>query len=700
MQNSPMSRGNVSINYPLSPMRLADTSLSGASVGISPGLHPRNVNPSLMSAGARMQVQLGPAHPPFPQQPFVNQQAMLLHGRQHRASGPMLARGTSSQSKSNVGLIQQLDERRRKLGRWDAEGHEITDDVSGPSKSHLSGSDCSPSAIRADQKSPSLTCRGIFMPDGRISEDKRFAPGFTAHQAMGKAHAMGRPMDNSLTNTICVHPGVHPGKQPITVPHTHTPLSLGSPGTEASASPCGGPLANANWEGFTGHRQLGSGSLGSVQSLGGGGSPVIRKSCVANMSPMNIFGNIGKLDFSAALRNASGPCSCCRSSNRMDMVDVGSVKIPYITVSRPFNRHHANFAQELWDAFGEDVVEKIFDEEGILPAQVKCLANAGLNHEFIAISTKHLVKLIVPSGPSQAGEAHEMEFLRKYHPAIAEDPSVCFPKKCFRLLTGGNPAVYDVVALEYHEGAMSVREITQIFERAPKDDKNRLFVDMYNLVGEQVPRVLRRYQNRHLRKHGDGKADNILVTSKGRIVMCDMGSTFNDSLKPCDRDEYLRSIPTLDAQLAEMKRRFDEVFRNTQEVPDVSPEEELPQQQRNAYVLQEIRKLLAAQKSGPGASTPPMGMGGGLLGGIGAPGLFPQRPIGNQFMGNRFSATGLSAPFGQGSLLTANFGVAGGGLLNMPRSSEVPSLGGGLLNMNLGAPPPMMDLSGSMNRLP
>eukprot|EP00397_Hematodinium_sp_SG-2012_P046640 GEMP01052772.1.p1 GENE.GEMP01052772.1~~GEMP01052772.1.p1 ORF type:complete len:126 (+),score=14.05 GEMP01052772.1:257-634(+) len=113
MQNSPMSRGNVSINYPLSPMRLADTSLSGASVGISPGLHPRNVNPSLMSAGARMQVQLGPAHPPFPQQPFVNQQAMLLHGRQHRASGPMLARGTSSQSKSNVGLIQQLDERRR-----------------------------------------------------------------------------------------------------------------------------------------------------------------------------------------------------------------------------------------------------------------------------------------------------------------------------------------------------------------------------------------------------------------------------------------------------------------------------------------------------------------------------------------------------------------------------------------------------------
>jgi len=394
---------------------------------------------------------------------------------------------------------------------------------------------------------------------------------------------------------------------------------------------------------------IGGNSVSSSHSLTG--SPNRLSGCPLATSPTsNIFAHLGKLDFSAALRGANATCACCRASNRMDIVDITSTKIPYITVLRPFNRYHANFSQELWESFGEDVVEKIFDEEGIQPHEVKCLANAGLNHEFIATSTKHLVKLIVPVGGLQAsGEAHEMEFIRKNYPLISEDPSVCFPKKCFRLLTGGgHPPVYDAVALEYHAGAMSIREITQIFERAPMEEKQNMHAAMYSLVGEQVPRVLRNYQLRHLRKHGDGKADNILVTKSGSIVLCDIGSTFNDSLKPCDRDEYLRSLPTLDKQLTEMKRRFDDVFRCQQEIVPPTPNEEFNTSRRNIQLVKDVMRLKNTQKQGFHA---PIGLFGPQLGGRRSP---------SQHGGNL-----LSTNFVQGGLLHGNrlSGMPGLGLL-------------------------------------
>lgn len=64
---------------------------------------------------------------------------------------------------------------------------------------------------------------------------------------------------------------------------------------------------------------------------------------------------------------------------------------------------------------------------------------------------------------------------------------------------------------------------------------------------------------------GDGKADNVLITRDGGLMLCDIVSTFNASIKPCDKGEYLRSIQPSHAEspLHGLKSGIERYFAST-----------------------------------------------------------------------------------------------------------------------------------------
>ncbi|CAK0877255.1 unnamed protein product [Prorocentrum cordatum] len=71
-----------------------------------------------------------------------------------------------------------------------------------------------------------------------------------------------------------------------------------------------------------------------------------------------------------------------------------------------------------------------------------------------------------------------------------------------------------------------------------------------SLLVHQVPRLNRRFQSRHGRRHGDFKADNVLIDRSGIPRLADFLSPFCQS---CDREELLCSICSSHPAVQEMK---------------------------------------------------------------------------------------------------------------------------------------------------
>ena len=88
---------------------------------------------------------------------------------------------------------------------------------------------------------------------------------------------------------------------------------------------------------------------------------------------------------------------------------------------------------------------------------------------------------------------------------------------------------------------------------------------MLKLIGWQIPELFHRYYLKHQRKMGDGKADNILMSKDGNLLLCDIGSTFNAVIRPCDKGEFLRSLQAshADSPVNILKEAFEKYFRCT-----------------------------------------------------------------------------------------------------------------------------------------
>merc|ERR1719456_110368 len=94
---------------------------------------------------------------------------------------------------------------------------------------------------------------------------------------------------------------------------------------------------------------------------------------------------------------------------------------------------------------------------------------------------------------------------------------------------------------------------------------------LHSLIADQALRMARRFHARHRRKFGDYQAANLILTQKGSLRLVDVGSTFCDVLQPCDKETFLRSIPSLHPAVAEMKKAFEANFvAQTLQTPQVS----------------------------------------------------------------------------------------------------------------------------------
>merc|ERR1711879_905758 len=70
-----------------------------------------------------------------------------------------------------------------------------------------------------------------------------------------------------------------------------------------------------------------------------------------------------------------------------------------------------------------------------------------------------------------------------------------------------------------------------------------------SLLVQQVPLLNRRFQAMHGRRHGDFKANNVLVERGGTPRLADFLSAF---CRSCDRNEFLGSIPSMHPAVRDM----------------------------------------------------------------------------------------------------------------------------------------------------
>eukprot|EP00392_Amoebophrya_sp_AT5.2_P007627 g7642.t1 len=298
---------------------------------------------------------------------------------------------------------------------------------------------------------------------------------------------------------------------------------------------------------------------------------------------------------------------------RIETVDQQIIdNVSKVAINRPLRRDFTDFSQEIKEVFPQETLDLIFQRStkgasksksfwstllaeirggsgGSLRSQpinsedIKKFAGGGLNHEFIMTGPgpqgKLLIKVIAVRnelpGASQ-GEAVETEYLRKVCPDLPNDRNVSFPIASYRGIISQSkksksrhddyglaaPKYYDIVVLNFVEGCINIRDLVSAYDKAPADVQAQLLGPMRNLIGHQIPQLFHRYYLKHMRKMGDGKADNILLDKSGHLVMCDIGSTFNAVIRPCDKGEFLRSLQAShqESPVNELKQCFDRYF--------------------------------------------------------------------------------------------------------------------------------------------
>lgn len=168
-------------------------------------------------------------------------------------------------------------------------------------------------------------------------------------------------------------------------------------------------------------------------------------------------------------------------------------------------------------------------------------------------------------------ETQECERLRRDAPKLAVDAHAIFPLAVFQCReqthTMGRMAC-EVLVFEYLEGCRTVGDILRMFERTHPTGLLQSTASCHvhrgggtcehvgqlrALVGQQAIRLNRRFQALHGRRHGDFKADNILLDRRGVPRLADFLSPF---CRSCDREEFLSSTESQHPMVQEMRGTF------------------------------------------------------------------------------------------------------------------------------------------------
>eukprot|EP00931_Biecheleriopsis_adriatica_P054853 TRINITY_DN32320_c0_g1_i1.p1 TRINITY_DN32320_c0_g1~~TRINITY_DN32320_c0_g1_i1.p1 ORF type:complete len:726 (+),score=143.98 TRINITY_DN32320_c0_g1_i1:319-2178(+) len=318
-------------------------------------------------------------------------------------------------------------------------------------------------------------------------------------------------------------------------------------------------------------------------------------------------------------RTGSGSyeCRCCKPiENIGDKVN---------TATSPVLRLAAE-PEEVLRADEEDVaaaLQSIFGPEGLQALFGRCTAQGakrlhcgGYNHVFMVELGGRLAKCIRPHGGAggRFSEAGEAERLRRQAPGLPQDTHAVFPTAAYLCRRAEEDFCCEVLVFEYIKSCQSIGDLFRSFERThphgilrqgssckehradeageAKCSHARALLQLVR----QAARLGRRFQSLHGRRHGDFKADNVLVDLDGRLRLSDFLSPFCTA---CDVEEFQTSLKSAQPLAKELQSAFEsEWLQATFEGRRVSAE--VPSDLRsNKWLAEELTQLVEATKTQP-----------------------------------------------------------------------------------------------------
>eukprot|EP00930_Biecheleria_cincta_P029032 TRINITY_DN20192_c0_g1_i1.p1 TRINITY_DN20192_c0_g1~~TRINITY_DN20192_c0_g1_i1.p1 ORF type:complete len:629 (-),score=108.39 TRINITY_DN20192_c0_g1_i1:244-2130(-) len=356
-----------------------------------------------------------------------------------------------------------------------------------------------------------------------------------------------------------------------------------------------------------------------LPTAGAGGSLLVRSgskelfpaSGSAQSSPTtrsrNLTGSPG-----AQCQEVAATCICCKPVQ--DSREVGH------GVAAPRMLKLAGYPEEVVHAEDNDLaltLQRVFGREGIQAIfgcastqgarRLKCV---GFNHDFMVELGGKLAKCIRPHAGAggRFSEVMEAERLRHSSPSLENDQHALFPKTAFLCqapCAGQGEFCCEILVFPFLEGCQSLGELVRSFERSHpcgvlrrgsacqehlSDESGRTKCAhahaLHDLV-RQAARLGRRFQALHGRRHGDFKADNLLLDRDGHLRLADFLSPFCIT---CDSEEFLKSLQSTHPSTQELQETFHTEWSQqacAAAIPDI---------RRNSWLQEELRQLLAASQ--------------------------------------------------------------------------------------------------------
>eukprot|EP00434_Breviolum_minutum_P012772 symbB.v1.2.011255.t2/scaffold748.1/size165754/9 len=303
-------------------------------------------------------------------------------------------------------------------------------------------------------------------------------------------------------------------------------------------------------------------------------------------------------------------CSCCKAVEASRMAskpstDAVSTLTLMADLEEVLKANEESLPSALLNVFGADGLSSIFGSASAKGA--KRLWCGGFNHVFMIELGGKLAKCIRPHGGAggDCSEVLEAERLRHHFPSIYQDNHILCPQAAF--LCKANTSkhyVCEVLVFNFIPGCQSIADLCRDFERthpcgvrrsaASCSEHRALEDDQVNCEHFRALRALvrqaaslgRHFQELHGRRHGDFKADNVLVDQHGHLLLSDFLSPF---CVACDRDEFRSSIQSGHPIC---QQDFEEEWQA--QAPACRPFNEAANRKHTAWLAEEMRKLTEA----------------------------------------------------------------------------------------------------------
>jgi len=262
----------------------------------------------------------------------------------------------------------------------------------------------------------------------------------------------------------------------------------------------------------------------------------------------------------------------------------------------------------LLQLLGREGLQAVFGGSSASAQGAKRLCCGGCNHVFMVELNGRLAKCIRSrSSGRQLSEVLEAEMLLHSAPGLPSDRYALFPKATF-LCQDSTGNLCEILVFEYLESCQSIGELIRTFERThpcgilqqgaactehrescgrspPGGLLGCRHVKALRSLVSQAARLCRRFQALHGRRHGDFKADNVLVDRQGLPRLADFLSPY---CRSCDREEFLGSLQGTHPVIHELRRVFDSEWLKNVGTAPVTSEATLS----NAWLVGELQQLL------------------------------------------------------------------------------------------------------------